>query len=113
MAAGTRCARGASAATRTVAMCPARRQPRPCDALVPLLANPEDAGHPEHIAFGEATAGCAADRSEFDPLTGLPNQLLGHEFAVARLDDDAVAATDLGVRRHDHHVSGPVDRGQG
>src|SRR5512132_121512 len=57
-----------------------------------LLANPEDACHPGDVALRKAAAGrAAADRLEFDLLTGLTHQLLGQQIAAARLDDDAIA----------------------
>src|SRR5882672_7584665 len=79
----------------------------------PLLPHPEDARHPGDVALGNAAAGrAAADRLELDLLAGLTYQLLGHQIAAAGLDDDAVAAMEIGVGRHDHDVAGPVGRGQ-
>src|SRR6185295_17152696 len=90
-----------------------RRPRRPYRALDLLLANPEDACHPGDVALREAAAGrAAADRFEFDLLTGLTHQLFGDHVAVARLHDDAIAAMGFRVGRHDHDVAGAIGRGQ-
>src|SRR5882724_1410675 len=94
--------------------CNSTPERRPPGVPAWLLANPENTGHPGHIALGDAAAGgAAADRFELDLLSGLTNQLLGHQIAAARLDDDAIAAMEIGIGRHDHDVAGPVGRGQG
>src|SRR5919108_5522157 len=77
-----------------------------------LLPNPLDARHPQHVALGENAAGPAADRLQLDLLGGLADQFLRQDLAVAGLDDDAVAAPNLGFRRQNDHVPRPVRRGE-
>src|SRR5689334_87423 len=80
-------------------------------AVVGLLGDPEDARHPGDIAAGQAAVGMAVvERAELGATAAVPQQLLGHDLAVAGLDDDAVAAADRRSRRDDDDVAGPVGR---
>src|SRR5262245_1626384 len=74
------------------------------ESCVDLLAYPEDARHPHHVADWQgALLMHRIDRHQLDRLGGTALELLYHHLAVLGLDHHAVALADRGRRRDDDH----------
>src|ERR1051326_1796922 len=77
-----------------------------------LLARPDDARHPHHVAARDcAFRVIGIERLQLHLLGALPLELLAQDLALAGPEHHAVAAADGRGRRHDDDVTVAIGRG--